>query len=98
MLLANLVWLTTDVVLTDQRIAQLPTAALDRVAKQLVVFFVDSKFYTLFSFLFGLGFAIQLSRAAERGRAIVATYARRVTVLAVIGVLHPFCCGMATFY
>ena len=73
-------------------------AALDRVAKQLVVFFVDSKFYTLFSFLFGLGFAIQLSRAAERGRAIVATYARRVTVLAVIGVLHPFCCGMATFY
>jgi uncharacterized protein len=87
-LLANLVWLTTDVVLTDDRIAQLPTAPLDRIAKQLVVFFVDGKFYTLFSFLFGLGFAIQLSRAAERGHAVVATYARRVTVLAVIGALH----------
>ena len=87
-LLANLVWLTTDVVLTDHRIAQLPTAPLDRIAKPLIVFFVDGKFYTLFSFLFGLGFAIQLSRAAERGRAVVAVYARRVTVLAVIGALH----------
>src|SRR4030095_7985721 len=66
-LLANLVWLTTDNVLTDHRLAQLHTAPLDRIAKQLIVFFVDSKFYTLFSFLFGLGFAIQLSRAAERG-------------------------------
>ena len=87
-LLANLVWITTDVVLTDARLAQLPTAPLDRVVKPLVVFFVDHKFYTLFSFLFGLGFAIQLSRADERGRAVTSTYARRVGILAAIGLVH----------
>ena len=87
-LLANLVWITTDVVLTDARLAQLPTAPLDRVVKPLVVFFVDHKFYTLFSFLFGLGFAIQLSRGEARGRAVAPTFVRRVCILAVIGLLH----------
>lgn len=87
-LLANLVWITTDVVLTDVRVSQLPTAPLDRIVKPLVVFFVDHKFYTLFSFLFGLGFAIQLSRAEERRCSGVAFYSRRVSILAVIGLLH----------
>ena len=87
-LLANLVWITTDVVLTDARLSQLPTEPLDRIVKPLVVFFVDHKFYTLFSFLFGLGFAIQLSRAEERRHDVVAVYARRVFILAVIGLLH----------
>jgi uncharacterized protein len=87
-LLANLVWITTDVLLTDARLSQLPTAPLDRIVKPLVVFFVDHKFYTLFSFLFGLGFAIQLSRAEQRRYNVVAVYARRVSILAVIGLLH----------
>ena len=87
-LLANLIWITTDVVLTDARQAQLPTAPVDRLVKPLIVFFVDHKFYTLFSFLFGLGFSIQLMRAEARGRNIVATYAWRILILALIGVLH----------
>ena len=87
-LLANLVWITTDVVLTDARLSQLPTAPLDLIVEPLVAFFVDHKFYTLFSFLFGLGFAIQLSRAEERRHNVVAVYARRVSILAVIGLLH----------
>jgi uncharacterized protein len=87
-LLANLVWLTTDVVLTESRQAALSTATLDRIVKPLVVFFVDHKFYTLFSFLFGLGFAIQLSRAEQKGRSIVYTYARRVAILALFGLAH----------
>ena len=87
-LLANLVWITTDVVLTESRLAALPTAPLDRIVKPLVVFFVDHKFYTLFSFLFGLGFAIQLSRAEQRGRRIATAYARRVAILALVGLAH----------
>jgi uncharacterized protein len=87
-LLANLVWITTDVVLTEARLSQLPTASLDRIVKPLVVFFVDHKFYTLFSFLFGLGFAIQLSRTEERRYSVVAFYSRRVSILAIIGLLH----------
>ena len=87
-LLANLVWLTTDMVLTDRRAAGLPAASLDYIAKALVVVFVDGKFYTLFSFLFGVGFALQLSRAEGRGRRVTGLYARRVAVLMLIGVLH----------
>jgi uncharacterized protein len=96
-LIANLVWITTDVVLTDARLSQLPTAPLDRIVKPLVVLFVDHKFYTLFSFLFGLGFAIQLSRAKERGYNVVAVYARRVSILAASGSCISLLSGTATF-
>jgi uncharacterized protein len=85
-LLANLVWLTTDMVLTDARLHQLPTATVDPIAKALVVFFIDGKFYTLFAFLFGLGFSLQMQRAETRG--IVALYIRRLSVLIVIAVSH----------
>ena len=86
-LLANLVSLT-DMTLTDARLSQLPTAPVDRIVRPLVAIFIDHKFITLFSFLFGLGFAIQLSRAEQRGRPAAALYARRVSVLALIGTLH----------
>ena len=66
-LLANLVWLTTDMVLSDARLHQLPTARVDPIARALVAFFIDGKFYTFFAFLFGLGFALQMHRAEVRG-------------------------------
>jgi uncharacterized protein len=43
---------------------------------------------TLFSFLFGLGFAVQMGRAEQRGASIAPLYARRVGVLLVIGLIH----------
>ena len=89
-LLANLVWLSQEVVMTPERLAALPTASADRIAKQLVVFFIDWKFITLFSFLFGLGFAVQLMRAEERGRAILRTYIRRLVVLLLFGIVHAY--------
>jgi len=87
-LLANLVWLTTDLVLTDVRLQQLPTAAIDPIARALVAFFIDGKFYTLFAFLFGLGFSLQMQRAGTRGTSIVPVYIRRLFVLIVIAVIH----------
>jgi uncharacterized protein len=87
-LLANLVWLTTDMVLTDARLQQLPTATVDPIARALVVFVIDGKFYTLFAFLFGLGFSLQMHRAETGGVSIVAPYIRRLSVLVVIAVIH----------
>ena len=87
-LLANLVWMACDIVLTPAAAAQLSTATFDIVAKYLVVFFVDGKFITLFSFLFAVGFTVQMERAERRGKRGTAAYARRITVLLVIGVLH----------
>ncbi len=39
----------------------------DWIGSNILLFFVESKFFTLFSFLFGLGFAIQLQRADVAG-------------------------------
>lgn len=89
-LLANLVWVSQDVALTPAQLEALPTAALDRIVRHGVQFFVDWKFYTLFSFLFGLGFSVQLMRGEKRGAAIVPLYARRLGVLLVIGTIHAY--------
>src|SRR5256885_7116012 len=49
---------------------------------------VDTKAYTLFAFLFGLGFSIQLQRAETRGLSIVPVYCRRLFGLLLIGLAH----------
>ncbi len=61
--------------------------SLDKGIGTFVNFAVDGKFYTILAFLFGLGFSIQLSRAASDGSA-VETYCRRLACLAGIGLGH----------
>jgi uncharacterized protein len=61
--------------------AQGPAAAID-LPEALVHLFMEGRFVSLFSFLFGLGFALVLERAST-GR-----WLRRVGVLAGIGLLH----------
>jgi uncharacterized protein len=63
---------------------------LDAVARFTINFLVFGKFITLFSFLFGLGFAVQLGRAEQRGASIVPLYLRRLAVLLLIGLAHMF--------
>ena len=60
---------------------------LDSRLADLVNFFVDGKFYTILATLFGFGFSIQLSRAANDAAA-VDLYCRRLAALAAIGLLH----------
>lgn len=58
----------------------------DLVTRAIQTFFVDGKFYTLFSLLFGMGFSIQLANAEGKLR----TFYRRMAVLLVIGLIHLF--------
>jgi uncharacterized protein len=62
----------------------------DRISTWLVRFLAEGKFYSLFSMLFGLGFALQLDRARERGFGFGGTYLRRLFVLLSIGLAHAF--------
>jgi uncharacterized protein len=65
------------------------TSTPDRLATLFIYIFAQGKFYTLFSFLFGLGFGVQLMRAAERHSPdFLSTYRRRLFVLLGIGLLH----------
>lgn len=63
---------------------------IDRITHFLVHFFVEGKFYSIFSFLFGIGFAMQIARAAERGDDKASLFKRRLFWLLVIGLLHAY--------
>jgi len=62
-------------------------ASLDFIALVLVDLFAKGKFITIFSFLFGIGFFVQMERASARGVNATAFYIRRSTGLLIIGVL-----------
>lgn len=61
---------------------------IDWWAAWFVAYFVQGKFWTIFSLLFGMGFAVMLTRAEQAGRDFMGPYLRRLTGLAVFGALH----------
>lgn len=61
---------------------------IDEAVDQGLDLLVSSSFYPLYSFLFGLGFALQLLRARERGGAVLRLYVRRLLALFAIGTAH----------
>ena len=60
----------------------------DRTVDWLIRFLAEGKFYTMFSFLFGFGLAMQMERAQARGARFVPLYVRRLFVLLLIGAAH----------
>ncbi len=54
---------------------------------KIELLFVD-KFYTLFSFLFGLSFALMISRSREAPAVFYRRFLRRLAILGAIGLLH----------
>lgn len=57
-------------------------------AGYLIYVLVQGKFWTIFSLLFGMGFAVMLTRAERAGRGFLVPYIRRIGALAVFGALH----------
>lgn len=76
-------WFNLPGVLDDLRVL-----SLDAVVFHGIALFVSGKAISTFSFLFGLGFAIQMLRAEDRGVAIAPVYRRRLTVLLLFGLAH----------
>jgi len=60
----------------------------DWLVSWLVYVLVQGKFWTLFSLLFGIGFAVMLGRAEDRGSAFVTPYVRRIIGLFLFGAMH----------
>lgn len=60
----------------------------DSLAKSLVAHLAEGKFYIIFSFLFGVGFSLQLARTEAQGGDIAPLYRRRLWVLLGLGILH----------
>ena len=68
----------------------LPSYPLDRLVDPLLHVLIDSKFSTLFSMLFGVGFALQLQRATARGVPFRRYFARRMLLLLALACLHAY--------
>jgi uncharacterized protein len=66
----------------------MPTAKADMGVGFFHFAFVDGKFYSLFSLLFGIGFSVILHRSLQAGRNGLAIFYRRVIILICIGLAH----------
>ncbi len=68
--------------------AALPPAEGNAIAMFLIHVLVDGKFYSLFSLLFGFGFALQMHRAQAKGGDFPKLFRRRLLGLFLIGLAH----------
>ncbi|MEP7013862.1 MAG: DUF418 domain-containing protein [Verrucomicrobiota bacterium] len=67
----------------------LSTAPWDHRLDLVMTGLVDVKAFTIFTLLFGVGFALQAQRADAAGRSM-SRYVRRLTILLGIGLLHAY--------
>lgn len=87
-LIGNMQWFSGYGMMPETLASQSPFG--DQLTHFLVHFFVEGKFYSIFSFLFGFGFALQIARAEERGDPKASLFKRRLFWLLVIGLLHAY--------
>lgn len=69
-------------------VSSMPSAGVDKVFQGLLSFFVDGKFYTIFSILFGIGFSLIIGNAQKKGLNGKRIFYRRMLGLTVIGLMH----------
>jgi uncharacterized protein len=74
--------------LSAARAEALPGGRLDGLVTFLVSWLIHAKFYSLFSLLFGIGFAVFMQRAAAKGASPAPLFRRRLTGLLIIGLAH----------
>lgn len=99
-LLINVLW-HADIALPAAVLAALPTAPVDAWLGPALNWLFEGKAQTLFSLLFGFGFAVMMSRLEARGARFGVIYSRRLLVLLGLGlanlyllwfgdILHPY--------
>jgi len=88
-LFANITWLSGIRELPPQlKSIMLTGTPADWIVWHAIRFFIHNKFYYLFAFLFGLGFAIQMERTAARKEPFGLIFTRRMGFLFVFGIAH----------
>lgn len=60
----------------------------DALLRMLYDLFIQTKFYSVFAFLFGVGFYLFMSRSEMRNKPIYRLFSRRLIILLVIGMVH----------
>ncbi|MEG0440405.1 MAG: hypothetical protein RR587_14315, partial [Solibacillus sp.] len=63
-------------------------SGINGIIETFIDIFIEKKFFSIFSFLFGVGFYIFASRAEARGDKPRWRFARRLLALLLIGIVH----------
>lgn len=63
---------------------------IDIAYNRFLLLFVEGKFFSIFSFLFGVGFYLFISRAKARGERAYLLFTRRLAILFSMGIIHFF--------
>jgi uncharacterized protein len=88
-LAANIwLWFSGIVFRFPAYVAEMWTFSPDSLAFLFISFFISGKAITTFSFLFGLGFAVQMMRAEARGQSIARHHSKRLAILLLFGAIH----------
>jgi len=89
-LLDNLFAFTGWGFITQVQREALPTWHADKIVGMLENVWVNGKFYSLFSLLFGIGFAIILIKNEQKGTNPLKVFYRRLFFLFLFGIIHLF--------
>lgn len=89
-MLDNLFGFTGWAFASEERKQSLPTWNADAILATLEQVFINGKFYSIFSLLFGIGFAIILASNEAKGINPLRIFYRRLFVLLLIGAVHLF--------
>jgi uncharacterized protein len=87
-LLANIVAMAGFPFLAPDHYRSLPLAGWHDPTFFLILLLIEAKFYSLFSLLFGVGFAVFVQRAAARGADAARLFKGRLRGLLIIGLVH----------
>jgi len=79
---------SVNVMSTETQLLSLPSAPIDLTLYDVLGWLFFDKANTIFAFLFGLGFYLQMQRLEARGADFEVVYFRRLCVLLAIGVIH----------
>ncbi|NBI30394.1 DUF418 domain-containing protein [Chengkuizengella marina] len=87
-LISNMPYFQSPQLYNDLLVDQVWTHVLDPYIDKIYVVFIQGKFYTMFSFLFGIGFIIFMNRVEQSANKPTLLYSRRLIALLVIGIIH----------
>lgn len=88
--LANVVYFSGYFFMASEQQQLLPTYHMDSILKWCSFVFIDGKFYSIFSILFGIGFAVQFQNAQKYGREFTRFFFRRMSILLLLGLIHLY--------
>lgn len=86
--IANLPFFAGTAFMSEAELESLPTKNWDTIVRAVQHVFVEAKFYSLFSLLFGIGFGIQESRARSKNKSFAGFFGWRMLTLLFIGAFH----------